>query len=106
MRKYKICGLKRTWKVKVFFFFSLPQVICRAAVLNLYSPEETVNVFALAFLHILVETNVELFLKHFPLHEVSIFRKFMFDKVRVKFSNFLFNHTILIYILASFILFT
>ncbi|KAJ8021771.1 hypothetical protein HOLleu_39065 [Holothuria leucospilota] len=56
------------------------EVICRAAVLNLYSPEETVNVFALAFLHILVETNVKLFLKHFPLHELSIFRKFMFDK--------------------------
>lgn len=64
---------------KFIFHF---QVFCQAAVRSLYSVEETVNVFALAFLQILAESDVGRFLTHFPPREIELFKEFFFDKVR------------------------
>ncbi|PIK52958.1 hypothetical protein BSL78_10161 [Apostichopus japonicus] len=55
-------------------------VFCQAAVRSLYSVEETVNVFALAFLQILAESDVGRFLTHFPPREIELFKEFFFDK--------------------------
>ncbi|XP_071839630.1 uncharacterized protein [Apostichopus japonicus] len=55
-------------------------VFCQAAVRSLYSVEETVNVFALAFLQILAESDVGRFLIHFPPREIELFKEFFFDK--------------------------
>lgn len=53
---------------------------CRAAILNLYCLDEAVNIFSLAYLQIVTQYDAPFLLKNFPLHEISLFKEFFYDK--------------------------